>query len=52
MLLKSRRRCCICFGLNRDLRLKPGQIAHLNQRNDDNREDNLAYLCLEHHDGC
>lgn len=50
VLLKSRRRCCICFGLNRDLRLKPGQIAHLNQRKDDNREDNLAYLCLEHHD--
>lgn len=50
VLLKSRRRCCICFGLNRDLRLKPGQIAHLNQRSDDNREDNLTYLCLEHHD--
>jgi hypothetical protein len=50
VLLRSRRRCCICFGLNRDLRLKPGQIAHLNQKCDDNREDNLAYLCLEHHD--
>lgn len=50
VLLKSRRRCCICFGLNRDLGLKPGQIAHLNQRNDDPNEDNLAYLCLEHHD--
>ncbi len=50
VLVKSRRRCCICFGLNRDLKLKSGQLAHLNQRNDDNREDNLAYLCLDHHD--
>lgn len=50
VLLKSRRRCCICFALNRDLRLKSGQIAHLNQRSDDNREANLAYLCLTHHD--
>ncbi len=50
VLLKSRRRCCICFGLNRDLKLKSGQLAHLNQRHDDNREENLAYLCLDHHD--
>lgn len=50
VLLKSRRRCCICFGLNRDLALKSGQLAHLNQKHDDNRDENLAYLCLEHHD--
>lgn len=50
VLVKSRRRCCLCYGLDRDLGEKPGQIAHLNQRHDDTREDNLAFLCLPHHD--
>lgn len=50
VLLKSRRRCCICFGLNRDLGLKSGQIAHLDQKNSNSIEDNLAFLCLTHHD--
>lgn len=50
VLVRSRRRCCLCFGLNRDLSPKSGQIAHLNQKRDDNREDNLVFLCLEHHD--
>ena len=27
-----------------------GQIAHINGKRDDNREENLAYLCLDHHD--
>ena len=50
MLLKSRRRCCICFGLNRDTSLKSGQIAHLDKDSANNQEDNLAFLCLDHHD--
>lgn len=50
VLLSSRRRCCVCFGLNRDLSLKAGQIAHLDQNNANNAEDNLAFLCLTHHD--
>ena len=47
---KSKRRCCICFALNDDLAVKRGQIAHTdhNAQNDD--LDNLAFLCLEHHD--
>ena len=49
-MLRSRRRCCICFGLNRDTSLKSGQIAHLDKNNQNNHEDNLAFLCLDHHD--
>ncbi len=50
ILVRSRRRCCICYGLNRDTGLKAGQIAHLDHDNSNNREDNLAFLCFEHHD--
>ncbi|WP_206243628.1 hypothetical protein [Novosphingobium terrae] len=50
ILLSSRRRCCICFGLNRDTGLKSGQIAHLDHDNSNNAETNLAFLCLNHHD--
>jgi hypothetical protein len=30
--------------------VKKGQVAHLNKKRDDNRLENLAWLCLEHHD--
>lgn len=50
LLLKCRRRCCICFGLDRDHRIKQGQIAHLDQENKNNSIDNLAFICLAHHD--
>lgn len=50
VLTKSRRRCCICFGLNRDTGLKSGQIAHLDQDSSNNKEGNLAFLCFDHHD--
>jgi hypothetical protein len=46
----SRRRCCVCYGLNRDTSLKKGQIAHLDGDASNNALSNLAYLCLEHHD--
>ena len=49
VLLESRRRCCICFGLNRDTSLKVGQLAHLDQNPTNSRKDNVAYLCLDHH---
>ncbi len=51
VLLDSRRRCCICFALNRDTNVKPGQIAHLDGNNSNHTIPNLAFLCLEHHDG-
>ncbi len=50
VLLKSRRRCCICYGLNRDTAIKQGQIAHLDHDSSNNSEDNLAFLCFDHHD--
>jgi hypothetical protein len=50
VLVNSRRRCCICFGLNRDTGLKSGQIAHLDQNRASDAEENLAFLCFVHHD--
>lgn len=50
VLTKSRRRCCICFGLSNDIRIKTGQIAHLDKDCSNNNPDNLAFLCLKHHD--
>jgi predicted Zn-ribbon and HTH transcriptional regulator len=50
VLLKSRRRCCLCFGLKGDHGEKKGQIAHLDHDPANGRPDNLAFLCLEHHD--
>jgi hypothetical protein len=50
VLIRSRRRCCICFGLDRDTRLKSGQIAHLDKNSGNHAEANLAFLCFDHHD--
>lgn len=49
VMVRSRRRCCICYGLDRDLSIKNGQIAHLDRRSENPLENNLAFLCLEHH---
>ncbi|MDP2984494.1 MAG: hypothetical protein Q8O92_14340 [Candidatus Latescibacter sp.] len=49
VLVQSRRRCCLCFGLNRDDAFKNGQIAHLDRDINNNSIENLAFLCLEHH---
>lgn len=50
VLTHSRRRCCICFGLKRDVEVKAGQIAHLDGDSSNSAPDNLAFLCFEHHD--
>jgi len=50
VLTLSRRRCCICFGLNRDVEVKAGQIAHLDGDKSNSALDNMAFLCFEHHD--
>jgi hypothetical protein len=50
ILIKSRRRCCLCFGLNRDLEIKQGQIAHIDGDSQNNNNENLVFLCLDHHD--
>lgn len=50
VLIECRRRCCICFGLNRDTNIKKGQIAHIDKNPGNHENDNLAFLCLDHHD--
>lgn len=50
VLAASRRRCCLCFVLRHDASEKRGQIAHLDQDRTNGDPDNLAFLCLEHHD--
>jgi hypothetical protein len=50
VLLRSRRRCALCFGLKEDREQKAGQIAHIDQDSSNNTPDNLVFLCLEHHD--
>jgi hypothetical protein len=49
VLTRSRRRCALCFGLEMDLGVKEVQIAHVNRKRSDCRVENLAALCLPHH---
>jgi len=49
VLAKSARRCALCFFLKGDLSEKLGQIAHFDQDPSNSAEDNLAFMCLEHH---
>ena len=51
LLVRCQRVCCLCHWLNRSLTPDlQGQIAHVNHNHEDNRLENLAYLCLRHHD--
>jgi hypothetical protein len=50
VLLKSRRRCCLCFWLEGIDEVVRGQIAHLDHDASNNALDNLAFLCFDHHD--
>lgn len=50
VLTKSRRRCCLCFWLNGEDELMKGQIAHLDGDSSTSDEENLCFLCLNHHD--
>ena len=50
VLVSSRRRCCLCVYLDGELSVKRGQIAHLDGDRNNNKVDNLAFLCLRHHD--
>ena len=47
--MRSGRRCCICVGLHGDSSVKHGQIAHLDRISSNNDENNLVFLCLDHH---
>lgn len=44
-----RRRCCMCYSLERDNKIKHVQIAHIDRDASNNAIENLAALCLEHH---
>ncbi len=50
VLVKSGRRCALCFGLQGDETEKPGQIAHIDQNRSNNTFGNLCWLCQVHHD--
>ena len=50
ILTKSARRCCLCYGLEGDFEIKRGQIAHVDHDRSNNAEQNLAFLCFDHHD--
>lgn len=49
VLTKCARRCALCYGLSHDLSEKLGQVAHVDQDSSNYSEDNLAFLCMEHH---
>jgi hypothetical protein len=49
VLAKSARRCALCFHLSGDLTEKLGQIAHLDGNRTNAAEDNLSFMCLDHH---
>lgn len=49
VLMKSARRCTLCFYLKGSLKKKHGQIAHLNGNRANYGMDNLAFMCLKHH---
>jgi hypothetical protein len=50
VLDRSRRRCALCVHFNNEWGQKEGQIAHLDRDASNFAEDNLAFLCLPHHD--
>src|SRR5580704_5558483 len=49
VLIKSARRCALCYHLTGDLEEKHGQIAHLDGDRTNGAEDNLGWLCMPHH---
>lgn len=50
LLLKSKRRCCLCVYLKGDRSQKRLQIAHIDHDPNNCDCDNLVPLCLDHHD--
>jgi hypothetical protein len=50
VLIRSKRRCAMCFGLSKDMAIKQGQIAHIDKDNANAALDNLVFLCFNHHD--
>ncbi len=49
VLVASRRRCALCYGLDGDTTEKEGQIAHVDRDASNVVETNAAWLCTRHH---
>src|SRR5262245_30049925 len=50
VLVRCRRRCCLCYFLDADESVEEGLIAHLDRNASNASEDNLVFLCIPHHD--
>lgn len=48
VLIRSKRRCPLCFVAGK-LEPRDGNIAHIDRDPSNNDNDNLVYLCLQHH---
>lgn len=48
-ILRSARRCAMCFALKGDNEIKEGQISHIDRDPTNNDPENLVFLCLPHH---
>ena len=49
LLVASRRRCALCYGLDGDTTEKEGQIAHVDRNRSNVIKENGAWLCTKHH---
>ena len=49
VLIKSARRCVLCYHLKGRLTEKNGQVAHIDHDRTNGAEDNLVWMCLLHH---
>lgn len=50
VLVFSKRRCALCYGVSNEHGEKKGQIAHLDHDSSNSVFENLVFLCFDHHD--
>jgi len=52
VLLDSKRRCALCFAESNTVEVKEGALAHISPytgKAENEKEDNLVFLCVNHH---
>ena len=49
VLVKCRRRCALCYGLDGDTTEKEGQLVHVDRDSSNATFENAAFLCTRHH---
>ena len=49
VILRSARRCAMCYALQSDSGIHDGQISHIDHKPTNNDPENLVFLCLSHH---